>query len=175
MSDALITGIFTIIGMLIGGLTTFVTAIYAQKKNHSNDVQKVKRDIILKKINNVNEIINRFPNNDNEVSAFRNFIMDEYTKNHNGIDTALEMLYLSEDVQSTFACIDQIANNIEEDTAFEVLKKAIISYRSYLIKVAQDELDIKPSLLQKKKNKKYKNNEAKKYVKDVFRKYYNSH
>ena len=169
MGDTLLTGIIAIVGVVIGGLMSFLTTFYTEKKSHSNDVQKIKKEIIIKKLSNINELINHLPSSNAEFNTFRNYLLNIYYKSYSETDTTLEMLYLSDDMRRKFAFIDRYVNTeIIIDCDYKAIKRMIIAYRTILIKMIQDELYIKPKLLQTKlkikKTKTYIKQEAQNYV-----------
>ena len=122
MNDTIITGVFTIIGVILGGCMGFFTTIHTEKKTHSNDVKKIKEKIILDKLKNVNSLIRKLPNSNEELPAFREYLSNSYYKAAVEEDSTLEMLYLSDDMRSMFVCIGIFAeNDIKFDCEYETL------------------------------------------------------
>lgn len=172
MNDTIITGIFTIIGVILGGCMSFFTKVYTEKKAHSNDVLKIKKQIILEKLKNVNRLIEKLPNNNEELVTFREYLFNSYYKAPIEEDSTLEMLYLSDDMRSMFLCIGIFAeNDIKINCEYEIQCKKIIAYRNILINMIQDELNIKPNVLQSKMNVKrtdiYLKNKLKRIIKSI--------
>ena len=172
MNDTIITGVFTIIGVILGGCMSFFTTIHIEKKTHANDVLKIKEQIILEKLKNVNFLIAKLPNNNEELPAFREYLFNSYYKASVEEDLTLEMLYLSDDMRSMFMCIGIFAeNDIKIDCEYEVQHQKIISYRNILVNMIQDELNIKPKILQSKlkvkKTDTYFKKELKRIIKSV--------
>ncbi|MBD5537865.1 MAG: hypothetical protein HDQ99_19880 [Lachnospiraceae bacterium] len=153
MSDVIVTGIFTIIGVIIGSFMSFFTVIYSENKNRFYDVQKIRREIIVKKMSNVNRLIEQLPNNDEELNEFKNHFLNKYKEAYSETDITLEMLYLTNNMQKWFRYIDNAANNdIKLGCDYKFVNQTIICYRNILIKVIQSELCIKTTLLQAKRN-----------------------
>ena len=172
MNEIIITGIFTIIGVILGGCMSFFTTIHMEKKTHVNDVLKIKEQIILEKLKNVNRLIKKLPNTNEELTAFRKYLFNSYYKAPVEEDSTMEMLYLSDDMRSMFLCIGIFAENeIKIDCNFEVVNQKIITYRNILVNMIQDELNIKPKILQSKlqvkKTDTYFKKELKRIIKSV--------
>ena len=172
MNDTIITGIFTMIGVILGGCMSFFTTIHIEKKTHSSDVLKIKEQIIFKKLKNVNCLIKKLPNNNEELAAFREYLFNSYHKAPVEEDLTLEMLYLSDDMRSMFLCIGVFAeNDIKIDCDYEVQNQKIITYINILVKMIQDELNIKPKVLQSKlkvkKTDTYFKKELKRIIKSI--------
>lgn len=172
MYDVIITGIFTMIGVIIGGCMSFFTTIHIERKTHASDVLKIKEQIILDKLKNVNHLITKLPHNNEELTSFREYLFNSYYKAPIEQDTTLEMLYLSDDMRSMFLCIGVFAeNDLKYDCVYEVINQKIISYRNILVQMIQDELNIKPKALQEKikfkKTDTYFKKELKRIIKSV--------
>lgn len=167
MNDTIIAGIFTIVGAILGGCIGFFTTIHVERKKHASDVLKVKEQIILGKLKNVNRLIRELPNNNEELPAFRKYLFDSYYKAPAEEDLTLEMLYLSDEMRSMFVCIGLLAeNDIKIDCKYEEECERIIYCRNILLKMAQDELNIKPTALQSKSETK----KTDRYFKKLLRK-----
>lgn len=155
MRDLIVTGVFTIIGVILGGIMSLVTVIYTQNKTYSKDVQNIKKDTILKKLSNVNELIEHLPVNNDEIKEFEEYLVNTYFKAFSQYDYACAMIYLSDDMQKIFENIDSYANfikcnGVKNDLEYELYKHSIKLYKKVLVRMTQDELHIKPNLLQAK-------------------------
>ena len=142
------------------------------EKTHANDVLKIKEQIILEKSKNVNRLIKHLPDTNEKLTAFREYLFNSYYKTPVEEDSTLEMLYLSDDMRSMFVCIGIFAENeIKIDCNYEVVNQKIIFYRNILVNMIQDELNIKPKILQSKlkvkKTDTYFKKELKRIIKSV--------
>ena len=143
MNDTIITGIFTIIGVILGGCMSFFTTIHTERKTHANNVLKVKEQIILEKLKNVNHLIAKLPHSNEDLPAFREYLFNSYYKAPVEEDLTLDMLYLSDEMRSMFMYIGIVAeNDIKIDCEYEVQQQKIISCRNILVKMIQDEFYI---------------------------------
>lgn len=169
MNDIIVTGVFTIIGVILGGCMGFLTTIHTEKKAHANDIKKIKEKIMLDKLKNVNSLIGKLPSSNEELPAFREYLFNTYYKAAVEEDSTLEMLYLSNEMRSMFLCIGIFAeNDIKYDCEYEKQGQTIITCRNILVNMIQDELNIKPKVLQSKwKEKRAVKKERKRIIKEI--------
>lgn len=173
MSDTLITGIFTIVGVFIGSILSFCITVYTEKRNHFNSVQEVKKEIIIKKMSHVNNLIKQLPSNNNELESFRNYLVSINSKEYNEKDNTLEMLYLTEEILKNFYIIEKYVNqDIKKDCDYRHIKRMIVFHRNVLINVLKDEFGTRPSPFyvkrRHKKIGKYAKQEIPNLVSDIF-------
>lgn len=173
MSDTLITGIFTIAGVFIGSILSFCITVYTENKNHFNSVQEVKKEIIIKKMSHVNNLIKQLPSNNDELESFRNYLVSIYSKEYNEKDNTLEMLYLTEEIMRNFEIIESYVNqDVKEDCDYRNIKRMMVFHRNVLINIIKDELGTRPSSFyikrRHKKIHKYAKQEMPNLFSDVF-------
>ena len=139
--DSIITGIFTLAGVTIGGFASFIISSYTNKKERDAKILEKKQELCLNMLTGLNEMIDKLPNNSKRLSSFRDYLLSEYYPNRTSKIISEEMLYLSDDIRTTHLTICIFAeNDFSADCDFDVINQKIITYRNILVKTIKEYL-----------------------------------
>lgn len=157
MSEVILTGVFTLVGVVFGGVSSWIITIYSMKRNREEKVLEKQNELSINMLIVLNEMIARLPKTNEELLSFKEYLrLDFYPKRNTKIQ-AEEMLYLTDDIRSTFLVICIFAeNDFVENCDYEVIGQKIVTYRNILVQILQEDLKIfyKEENI-KKKNKRF--------------------
>lgn len=142
MSNEIITGIFALAGVVLGGVFNLTLTLIADKKYKKNELTKKQLDICLDLLTELNELIYRIPRKEEDIDSFYSYLTN---KEHTKSTQSEIMLFLPEDISTTFFvayCFPQEALNNGELSFEEISTKTII-YRNVLLRTIREELDMK--------------------------------
>ena len=143
--------------MVFGGLSSWIITIYSMKRNREEKVLEKQNELSINMLIVLNEMIERLPKTNEELLSFKEYLrLDFYPKRNTKIQ-AEEMLYLTDDIRSTFLAICIFAeNDFVENCDYEVIGQKIVTYRNILVQILQEDLKIfyKEENI-KKKNKRF--------------------
>ena len=157
MSEAILTGLFTLLGVILGGFSSWVIAIYTNKRNREAKVLEKQNELSVNMLIILNEMIEKLPKTNEELISFKEYLRSDFYPKRNTKIEAEEMLYLTDDIRATFLTICIFAeNDYEENCDYEVIGRKIITYRNIFVQMLQEDLKIfyKEEKV-KKKNKRF--------------------
>lgn len=142
MSSETVTGIFALVGVVLGGLFNVSLTLIAEKKTRKNELTQKQLDICLYLLTELNELINHIPHSEEELDSFYSYLTN---KNHTKSTQAEIMLFLPEDISTTFLVAyvfpqDALDNS---ELSFEEIFTRTCIYRNVLLRAIREELDIK--------------------------------
>lgn len=162
MSEAILTGVFTLLGVILGGFSSWVIAIYTNKRNREEKVLEKQKELSVNMLIILNEMIEKLPKTNEELISFKEYLRSDFYPKRNTKIEAEEMLYLTDDIRATFFTICIFAeNDYEPDCEFEVVNRKIITYRNIFVQMIREDLKI----FCKEENVKKKNKRFDKLVK----------
>lgn len=155
MSESILTGIFTLVGVIVGGFSSWIIAIYANRKSHAKKVLEKQQALCLNMLGYVNMMIEKLPKNNNELSKFKTYLLSEFYPKRNPMVLAEEMLYLPDDIRSTYMTICLFAeNDLTIDCNYEIICQKIIIYRNVFLAMLRDDFKISSKSENSEKKKK---------------------
>lgn len=156
MNEAIMTGILTLAGVIIGGLFSWLVAVYTNRKKHTVKILEKQQALCLNMLANLNEMIDKLPKNANELEKFNNYLLSEFSPKSKLTFTE-EMLYLNNDIRTTYLVIQLFAmNDFTANCDFNIVCDSIIKHRNIFLEILKKDLKIcykKENL--KKKEKRY--------------------
>lgn len=168
MTESILTGVFTLLGVLLGGVSSWIITIYTNRRDHESKVLEKQNELCLNMLIALNEMIDRLPKTNEELIAFKEYLSLEFYPKRDSEKIAEEMLYLTDDIRATFFTICIFAeNDYQVDCNYEVLNHKIITYRNVFTRILREDLKI----FLKEENEKAKNKRFDKYLKEVIKSY----
>ena len=157
MTEAILTGIFTLVGVITGGFSSWIIAVYTNRKSHAEKVLGKQQALCLNMLINLNEMIEKLPENNDDLSTFKTYLLTDFYPKRNPTLLAEEMLYITDDIRSTYMVICIYAeNDFTIDCNYEVIREKIIIHRNIFVEMLREDLRIfSENENSKKKNKRY--------------------
>lgn len=139
--DAIVTGVFALIGVVIGGITSLLIALFTSKKAYHEKILEKKQFLCLEILINVNDMIDKLPKNIDELQSFKDYLRLEFHPRHDTKTASEEMLYLSDDIRATYLTICIFAeNDYSTYCNFNAINQKIIIYRNILVETMREYL-----------------------------------
>ena len=151
------TGIFTLVGVITGGFSSWIIAAYTNTKSHAEKVLEKQQALCLNMLISLNEMIEKLPEKNGDLSTFKTYLLTEFYPKRNPSLLAEEMLYITDDIRSTFMVICIYAeNDFTIDCNYDIIRRKIIIHRNIFAEMLRDDLKISfENENSKKKNKRY--------------------
>ena len=168
MQEALLTGLFALFGVILGGISSWIITVYTNKTNHAEKVIEKQQELCLNMLICLNEMIQKLPKNNEELSGFKDYLLSEFYPKRDSMILAEEMLYLTDDIRATYMTICVFAeNDYKTDCEYDVISRKIIIYRNIFVEMLKEDLNIHyPKEVSKKKDKRF-DRLIKKQLKDL--------
>ncbi|HCT64761.1 MAG TPA: hypothetical protein DIC60_05785 [Lachnospiraceae bacterium] len=157
MTEAIMTGIFTLVGVVTGGFSSWIIAAYTNRKSHEERVLENQQALCTNMLINLNKMIEKLPEENADLSAFKEYLETEFYPKRNPTVLAEEMLYLTDDIRSTFMAICIFAeNDFTKDCNYDIIRRKIFIHRNIFVEMLREDLKIFfENENSKKKNKRY--------------------
>ncbi len=143
MKEAILTGIFALLGVVLGGISSWIVAAYTSKTSHAEKVIEKQQELCLNMLICLNEMIQKLPKSNEELFEFKEYLLSEFYPKRDAMVLAEEMLYLTDDIRATYMAICIFAeNDYELDCEYDVIGQKIIVYRNIFVKMLREDLKI---------------------------------
>lgn len=157
MTESIMTGIFTLAGVITGGFSSWIIAAYTNKKSHAEKVLEKQQALCLNMLCGLNEMVEKLPNKNDDLEMFKSYLLTEFYPKRTPALLAEEMLYLTDDIRTTYMIIFiYVENDFTKDCDYEIIRNKIIIHRNIFVEMLREDLKtfFKNENL-KKKNKRY--------------------
>lgn len=156
MTESIMTGIFTLVGVITGGFSSWIIASYTNRKSHVEKVLEKQQALCLNMLSGLNEMIEKLPEKKGDLSTFKEYLLTEFYPKRNPTLLAEEMLYLTDDIRSTYMLICVYAeNDFTEDCDYDIVRNKIIIHRNIFVEMLREDMKIFIKNEDFKKNKRY--------------------
>ena len=143
MTDAILTGIFTIVGVIIGGLSSWIIAAYTNKKSRAEKVLEKQQALCLNMLAGLNEMLERLPKSNEDLPAFKTYLLSEFYPKRTSAISAEEMLYLSDDIRAAYLVVCLFAeNDFSADCNYDVIQRKLHIHRNIFVEMLREDLKI---------------------------------
>lgn len=143
MQEAILAGIFALLGVILGGISSWIIAVYTNKTNHAEKVVGKQQELCLNMLICLNDMIQKLPKNNEELTDFKEYLLSEFYPKRDSITLAEEMLYLTDDIRATYMTICIFAeNDYVLDCKYDVISRKIIIYRNIFVEMLKEDLKI---------------------------------
>ena len=136
MSSEIVTGIFALVGVVVGGLFNVSLTLIAEKKTRKNELTQKQLDICLYLLTELNELINHIPHSEEELDSFYSYLTN---KNHTRSTQAEIMLFLPEDIIRTCIYRNVLLRTIREELDIKIVDKVTSSQNARFDKYFNEE------------------------------------
>ena len=168
MQEAMLAGIFALLGVILGGISSWIVAVYTNKTSHAEKVFEKQQELCLNMLISLNEMIQKLPVNNEELPEFKKYLLSEFYPKRDSMVLAKEMLYLTDDIRAIYVSICIFAeNDYTPDCKFDVISQKIIVYRNVFVEMLKEDLKIHNKKDDSKKKDKRFDRLIEKQLKDI--------